>query len=126
MFQQKKNKTFKVEKTTTKPENLSSKAQIKEKFESANTNQDKLKLISTYFDKSPLLKQALEKYIYNVTKPLNLLNSLPSSARKYLAHKLVLNGSLDEGDIQKLNISFGEKQILLETYRKTQKTREEV
>ena len=118
--------TFRVEKTTTKPEELSSSAQIREKFESANTNQDKLKLISTYFDKSPLLKQALEKYVSNVTKPLNILNSLPSLARKYLAHKLVLNGSLDEGDIQKLNLSFGEKQILLETYKKTQKTREEV
>ncbi len=118
--------TFRVEKTTTKPQELSSSAQIREKFESANTNQDKLKLISTYFDKSPLLKQALEKYVSNITKPLNILNSLPSSARKYLAHKLVLNGSLDEGDIQKLNLSFGEKQILLETYKKTQKTREEV
>lgn len=118
--------TFRVEKTTIKPEELSSSAQIREKIASANTNQDKLKLISTYFDKSPLLKQALEKYVSNVTKPLNILNSLPSSARKYLAHKLVLNGSLDEGDIQKLNISFGEKQILLETYRKVQKTREEV
>lgn len=118
--------TFRVEKTTTKPQELSSSAQIREKFESANTNQDKLKLISTYFDKSPLLKQALEKYVSNITKPLNILNSLPSSARKYLAHKLVLNGSLEEDDIQKLNLSFGEKQILLETYKKTQKTREEV
>ena len=118
--------TFRVEKTMTKPENLSSNAQIKEKFASANTNQDKLKLISTYFDKSPMLKLALEKYALSITKPLNLLNSLPSSARKYLANRLVQNGNLKEDDIHKLNLSFGEKQILLETYKKTQKTREEV
>ncbi len=113
------NREFRVEKNITQPEVKTNT--FNAKMAEAGSNQDKLAVIKEFFDKSPLLKLALEKYLTGVTDSLTILNALPTNARKYLAGKLVQKGQLKEDDIQKLNLSYNEKQLLLNKYKETQK-----
>lgn len=98
---------------------------LNEKMAAANSSQDKLAVIKEFFDRSPLLKQALEKYLTGMTDPLNILNALPTNARKYLAQKLVQKGQLEESDIQKLNLSFSDKQLLNNILKKKEEEKTE-
>lgn len=63
----------------------------------------------------------MENYIARLSNPLYVLNSLPSNARKYLAQKFVQKGKFDESDIQKLNLSFDDKQLLKKTLIENEK-----
>ncbi len=100
---------FKVENPITKPKAANT---LNERMAEASSGQDKLAVIKEFFDRSPLLKKALEKYLTGMTDPMNILNALPTNARKYLAQKLVQKGQLTEEDIQRLNLSFNDKQLL--------------
>lgn len=114
---------FKVEKTVTltiEPTNMS------DKFAEASTRKEKIEIIKEMFDSSPLLKKALEKYVTGLTNSLNVLNALPTNARKYLAQKLTQKGLLDNSDIQKLNLSFDEKQLLYNILKKNEEKSESV
>ena len=126
LAQENKEETFRVDKRVTKPVNRSADEKMQEQFTSANTNQDKLTLITRYFDKSTALKNALEQYVVGLTNPLNIVNSLPISARSYLSHKLVQKNTFDESDIKKLNLSYSEKQMLISEYREIQKINGEI
>ena len=107
---------FTVESPITKePESL------KEKFALADSKREKTDLIKKYFNYSPILKKAMENYIARLSNPLYVLNSLPSNARKYLAQKFVQKGKFDESDIQKLNLSFDDKQLLKKTLIENEK-----
>lgn len=107
---------FTVESPITKePETL------KEKFAQADSKREKTDLIKKYFNYSPILKKSMENYITRLTNPLYVLNSLPSNARKYIAQKLVQKGKFDESDIQKLNLSFNDKQLLKTTLIENEK-----
>lgn len=109
---------FKVESSITptiEPTNMN------EKFANANTRQEKIAIVKELFDNSPLLKKALEKYLSGMTNCLNVLNALPSNARKYLAQRLTQKGVLNENDIQKLNLSFNEKQLLHNIIKENEK-----
>lgn len=99
---------------------------MNEKMAAASSKQDKLAVIKEFFDRSPVLKKALEKYLTGMTDPLNILNSLPTNARKYLAQKLVQKGQLEESDILKLNLSFSEKQLLNNILKKKEEKAETV
>ena len=91
--------------------------------EAAN-NQDRLAIIKEFFEKSPMLKKALEKKINREKNSLTILNALPTNARKYLAQKLTQKGLLKEEDIEKLKLSINEKKLLITMYRKIQKPEE--
>lgn len=117
---------FKVDKSVSSAvENLNAE-KLKEKFETATTNRDKLNLIDKYFAKSTLLQEKLKQYVSRVANPLFFLNSLPTVARKHLSHELAQAGKLKEEDIQKLNLAYSEKQMLLAEYRESQKEKQEV
>ena len=117
---------FKVDKSVSSAvENLNAE-KIKEKFETATTNRDKLNLIDKYFAKSTLLQEKLKQYVSRVANPLFFLNSLPTVARKHLSHDLAQAGKLKEEDIQKLNLAYSEKQMLLAEYQESQKEKQEV
>ena len=92
----------------------------------ASSGQDKLAVIKEFFDRSPMLKKALEKYLTGMTDSLYILNALPTNARKYLAQRLTQKGLLDESDIQKLNLSFSEKQLLNNILTENEKKAETV
>ena len=116
---------FKVDKSVSSAvENLNAE-KLTEKFETATTNRDKLNLIDKYFAKSTLLQEKLKQYISRVANPLFFLNSLPTVARKHLSHDLAQAGKLKEEDIQKLNLAYSEKQMLLEEYQESQKEKQE-
>ena len=116
---------FKVDKSVSSAvENLNAE-KLKEKFETATTNRDKLNLIDKYFAKSTLLQEKLKQCALRVANPLFFLNSLPTVARKHLAHVLAQAGKLKEEDIQKLNLAYSEKQMLLEEYQESQKEKQE-
>ena len=117
---------FKVDKSVSSAvENLNAE-NLKEKFETATTNRDKLNLIDKYFAKSTLLQEKLKQYVSRVANPLFFLNSLPTVARKHLSHDLAQAGKLKEEDIQKLNLAYSEKQMLLAEYQESQKEKQEV
>lgn len=117
---------FKVDKSVSSAvENLNAE-KLKEKFETATTNRDKLNLIDKYFAKSTLLQEKLKQYVSRVANPLFFLNSLPTVARKHLSHDLAQAGKLKEEDIQKLNLAYSEKQMLLAEYQESQKEKQEV
>jgi len=120
------NTPFRVEKNSTNPIEKDESNALQTKMNEAKSNQDRLEIIKEFFDKSPVLKIVLEKYLTGASDPLTILNALPSNARRYLAHKLVSKGALKEDDIQKLNLSYGEKQLLINTYEETQKGTETV
>ena len=91
--------SFKVEKTnTTNP--IKTANTLNEKMSEAANNQDRLAIIKEFFEKSPMLKKALEKYVIGATDSLTILNALPTNARKYLAQKLTQKGLLKEEDIE--------------------------
>ena len=116
---------FKVDKSVSSAvENLNAE-KLKEKFETATTNRDKLNLIDKYFAKSTLLQEKLKQYVSRVANPLFFLNSLPTVARKHLSHDLAQAGKLKEEDIQKLNLAYSEKQMLLAEYQESQKEKQE-
>ena len=116
--------SFKVEKTnTTNP--IKTANTLNEKMSEAANNQDRLAIIKEFFEKSPMLKKALEKYVIGATDSLTILNALPTNARKYLAQKLTQKGLLKEEDIEKLKLSINEKQLLITMYRKIQKPEEQ-
>ena len=116
---------FKVDKSVSSAvENLNAE-KLKEKFETATTNRDKLNLIDKYFAKSTLLQEKLKQYVSRVANPLFFLNSLPTVARKHLSHELAQAGKLKEEDIQKLNLAYSEKQMLLAEYQESQKEKQE-
>ena len=96
------------------------------KMAEASSGQDKLAVIKEFFDRSPMLKKALEKYLTGMTDSLYILNALPTNARKYLAQRLTQKGLLDESDIQKLNLSFSEKQLLNNILTENEKKAETV
>ncbi len=96
------------------------------KMAEASSGQDKLAVIKEFFDRSPMLKKALEKYLTGMTDSLYILNALPTNARKYLAQRLTQKGLLDESDIQKLNLSFSEKQLLNNILAENEKKAETV
>lgn len=112
---------FRVEKNISQPNEQKTANTLNAKLAAANTNQDKLTVIKEFFDRSPLLKMALEKYLASVTDSLSILNALPTNARKYLAQKLIRKGLLNADDIQKLNLSYNEKQLLQKTLEETEK-----
>lgn len=115
--------SFKVEKNnTTNP--IKTANTLNEKMSEAANNQDRLAIIKEFFEKSPMLKKALEKYVIGATDSLTILNALPTNARKYLAQKLTQKGLLKEEDIEKLKLSINEKQLLITMYRKIQKPEE--
>lgn len=117
---------FKVDKSVSSAvENINAE-KLKEKFETATTNRDKLNLIDKYFAKSTLLQEKLKQYVSRVANPLFFLNSLPTVARKHLSHELAQAGKLKEEDIQKLNLAYSEKQMLLAEYQESQKEKQEV
>ena len=51
---------------------------------------------------------------------------MPTVARKHLSHDLAQAGKLKEEDIQKLNLAYSEKQMLLAEYQESQKEKQEV
>ncbi len=97
-----------------------------QKFEEAKSSQDRLAIIKEFFDKSTLLQNALEKYLLIATDPLRILNALPTNARTGLAHKLVRSGKLKEEEIEKLNLSFGAKQLMLNDLANVEKHKRNV
>ena len=116
---------FKVDKSVSSAvENLNAE-NLKEKFETATTNRDKLNLIDKYFAKSPLLQEKLKQCALRVANPLFFLNSLPTVARKHLAHVLAQAGKLGLREIGELNLSYNEKQMLKEEYQESQKEKQE-
>lgn len=118
--EEKPERRFRVDKNITR--STQSKT-ISQEFAEAENSQAKRSVIERYFDKSPMLKITLEKYLANVTDPIIILNTLPSNARKYLANKLVHKGCLEEKYIEKLNMSIGDKQLLLNTFNETHKNK---
>lgn len=117
---------FKVDKNVTSTVDVSSADKLTEKFEAASTNKDKLNLIDKYFTKSTILQEKLKQYVLRVSNPLFLLNAFPTVARKHLSHELAQAGKLKEEDIQKLNLAYSEKQMLLAEYQESQKEKQEV
>ena len=116
---------FKVDKSVSSAvENLNAE-NLKEKFETATTNRDKLNLIDKYFAKSTLLQEKLKQCALRVANPLCFLNSLPTVARKHLAHVLAQAGKLGSREIGELNLSYNEKQMLLAEYQESQKEKQE-
>ena len=66
--------SFKVEKTnTTNP--IKTANTLNEKMSEAANNQDRLAIIKEFFEKSPMLKKALEKYVIGATDSLTILNA---------------------------------------------------
>ena len=118
--------SFKVDKNVSSAVDALNAEKLKEKFETATTNRDKLNLIDKYFAKSTLLQEKLKQYVSRVANPLFFLNSLPTVARKHLSHELAQAGKLKEEDIQKLNLAYSEKQMLLAEYQESQKEKQEV
>ena len=118
--------SFKVDKNVSSAVDALNAEKLKEKFETAITNRDKLNLIDKYFAKSTLLQEKLKQYVSRVANPLFFLNSLPTVARKHLSHELAQAGKLKEEDIQKLNLAYSEKQMLLAEYQESQKEKQEV
>lgn len=118
--------SFKVDKNVSSAVDVLNAEKLKEKFETATTNRDKLNLIDKYFAKSTLLQEKLKQYVSRVANPLFFLNSLPTVARKHLSHELAQAGKLKEEDIQKLNLAYSEKQMLLAEYQESQKEKQEV
>ena len=116
--------SFNVDKNVSTVDALNAE-KLKEKFETATTNRDKLNLIDKYFAKSTLLQEKLKQYVSRVANPLFFLNSLPTVARKHLSHDLAQAGKLKEEDIQKLNLAYSEKQMLLAEYQESQKEKQE-
>ena len=116
-----KNTEFRVEKNVSEPREEVNPETFSAKMAEANSGRDKLAVIKEFFDKSPMLKVALEKYLTGVTDSLTILNALPTNARKYLAQKLTRKGLLQQDDIQKLNLSYNDKQLLLKTFEEVQK-----
>lgn len=117
---------FKVDKSVSSAvENLNAE-KLKEKFETATTNRDKLNLIDKYFAKSTLLQEKLKQYVSRVANPLFFLNSLPTVARKHLSHELAQAGKLDERKIKELNLSYDQKLMLYAEYQESQKEKQEV
>lgn len=112
---------FRVE-NVTKPTSMNSA--MVEKIQKASSSQDKLAIIKEYFDKSPMLQAALKKFLIIAPDPLRILNTLPTNARASLASQLVRSGKLNEDEIQKLNLSFGAKQLLLNDLEKITKDNE--
>ena len=116
-----KNTEFRVEKNVSEPREEVNPETFSAKMAEANSGRDKLAVIKEFFDKSPMLKVALEKYLTGVTDSLTILNALPTNARKYLAQKLTRKVLLQQDDIQKLNLSYNDKQLLLKTFEEVQK-----
>ena len=116
--------SFKIEKNTTQPEKSGNT--FKEQFAVAATRKEKLNVLRVFFDNSPVLKNALEKYMASITDPLNTLNALPTNVRKYLAQKLTQKGKLNEEDIYKLNLSFNEKQLLYNILKEDEKKKQAI
>ena len=116
---------FQVDKSVLSAvENLNAE-KLKEKFETATTNGEKFDLVEKYFEISTFFQEKLELYLSIIPDPLFILNSLPTVARIYLAHKLAQAGKLKEEDIQKLNLAYSEKQVILKEYRESQKEKQE-
>lgn len=114
---------FKVE-NVTRPTNKT--LVMVQRFEESKSSQDRLAIIKEFFDKSTLLQNALEKYLLIATDPLRILNALPTNARTGLSRKLVRNGKLKEEEVEKLNLSFGAKQLLLEDLAIVEKCKQNV
>lgn len=117
--------SFKVDKNVSSTVDALNAEKLTEKFAAASTNRDKLNLIDKYFAKSTLLQEKLKQYVSRVANPLFFLNSLPTVARKHLSHELAQAGKLKEEDIQKLNLAYSEKQMLLAEYQESQKEKQE-
>ena len=117
--------SFKVDKNVSSTVDALNAEKLTEKFAAASTNREKLNLVDKYYKKSTLLQEKLKQYISRVANPLFFLNSLPTVARKHLSHDLAQAGKLKEEDIQKLNLAYSEKQMLLEEYRESQKEKQE-
>lgn len=117
---------FKVDKSVSSAvENLNAE-KLKEKFETATTNRDKLNLIDKYFAKSTLLQEKLKQYVLRVANLVSCLNLLPTVARKHLSHELAQAGKLDERKIKELNLSYDQKLMLYAEYQESQKEKQEV
>ena len=118
--------SFKVDKNVTSTVDALNAEKLTEKFAAASTNKDKLNLIDKYYAKSTLLQEKLKQYVLRLPNPLLPLNAFPTVARKHLAYELAQAGKLKEEDIQKLNLAYSEKQMLLAVYQESQKEKQEV
>ena len=118
--------SFKVDKNVSSTVDALNAEKLTEKFAAASTNREKLNLVDKYYKKSTLLQEKLKQCALRVANPLCFLNSLPTVARKHLAHVLAQAGKLKEEDIQKLNLAYSEKQMLLAEYQESQKEKQEV
>lgn len=103
--------SFKVEKTnTTNP--IKTANTLNEKMSEAANNQDRLAIIKEFFEKSPMLKKALEKYVIGATDSLTILNALPTNARKYLAAKINSKRVIKRRRYRKIKIIINENSFL--------------
>jgi len=116
---------FTVEKSTTNPIVSSTEADV-EAIKKEKTTVKKLKALNkSGLWNVPFVRKLVANSLARITNPLRVLQDLPSDMVKDIASSLVRKGKLNEEEIQKLNLSINEKQLLINEYQKTQKTKEE-